>query len=67
MAKGLPWWLSGKESACQWRLRFDPWVREIPRRKKWQLTPVFLSGKSHGHGSLVGYSSWGHKESDTTE
>ena len=27
----------------------------------------FLPGKSHGQRSLVGYSSWGHKESDTTE
>ena len=26
---GLPWWFSGKESACQYR-RCDPWVREIP-------------------------------------
>ena len=34
---------------------------------KWQPTPVFLSGESHGQRSLVGYSSWGHKESDTTE
>ena len=24
-------------------------------------------GKSHGQRSLVGYSPWGHKESDTTE
>ena len=30
-------------------------------------TPVFLPGKSHGRRSLVGYSPWGHKESDTTE
>ena len=30
-------------------------------------TPVFLPGKSHGQRSLVGYSPWGHKESDTTE
>ena len=30
-------------------------------------TPVFLSGKSHGLRSLVGYSPWGHKESDMTE
>ena len=30
-------------------------------------TPVFLLGKSHGQRSLVSYSSWGHKESDTTE
>ena len=36
-------------------------------RRKWQPTPVFLPGKSHGQRSLVGYSSWGHKESDTTE
>ena len=27
----LPWWLSGKESACQCRRsRFDPWVGKIP-------------------------------------
>ena len=36
--------------------------------RKWQLTPVFLPGKSHGQRSLVGcYSSWGHKELDLTE
>ena len=34
---------------------------------KWQPTPVFLPGKSHGLRSLVGYSPWGRKESDTTE
>ena len=34
---------------------------------KWQPTPVFLPGKSHGRRSPVGYSPWGHKESDTTE
>ena len=37
------------------------------RRRKWQPTPVVLPGKSHGWRSLVGYSPWGHKESDTTE
>ena len=36
-------------------------------RRKWQPTPVFLPGESHGHRSLVGYSPRGHKESDTTE
>ena len=40
---------------------------KIPWRRKWQLTPVFLPGESHGQRSLVGYSPWGHKESDTTE
>ena len=34
---------------------------------KWQSTPEFLPGKSHGQRSLVGYSTWGHKESDMTE
>ena len=39
----------------------------MPWRRKWQPTPVFLPGKSHGWRSLVGYSLWGSKESDTTE
>ena len=57
------------ESVClQWgRPVFDPWVRKIPWRRKWQSTPVLLPGKSHGQRSLVGYSPWGRKESDTTE
>ena len=59
-ARELPWWFSGKESACQCRrCRFDPWVGKIPWRRKWQPTPVLLSGKSHGQRSLAGYSSWG--------
>ena len=36
-------------------------------RRKWQPTPVFLPGKYHGWRSLVGYSPWDRKESDTTE
>ena len=36
-------------------------------RRKWQPTPVFLSGESHGWRSLVGCSPWGCTESDTTE
>ena len=36
-------------------------------RKKWQPTPGFLSGKSHGQRSMVSHSPWGRKESDTTE
>ena len=35
--------------------------------RKWQATPVFLPGESHEQRSLVGYCSWGHKESDATE
>ena len=36
-------------------------------RRKWQPTPVLLPGKFHGWRTLVGYSAWGPKESDTTE
>ena len=64
-------WCCGKESAYQyrryWRHRFDAWVRKSPWRRKWQPTPVFLPGKSHGQKSLTGYSPWGRKEPDTTE
>ena len=59
---GLPWWLRGKEFTCQSR-RFglDPWVRKIPWRRKWQPTPLFLPGESHGQRSLVGCSPWNHR------
>ena len=40
---------------------------EDPRGRKWQPTPVFLPGKSHGQRSVAGYSPWSHKESDTTK
>ena len=36
-------------------------------RRQWHPTPVLLPGKSHGWRSLVGFSPWGRKESDTTE
>ena len=68
---GLPRWHSRKEFACQCRrhkrCRFNPLVRKIPWRKKWQSTPVFLPEESHGQRSLVGYSPWGCKEPDMTE
>ena len=43
-----------------------PWVGKIPWRRAWQPTPIFSPGESHGQKSLVGYSLWGRKESDTT-
>ena len=49
------------------RCGFDPWAGKIPRRRKWQPTPVFLPGESYGRRGLAGYGPWGHKESDTTE
>ena len=49
------------------RLGFDPWVGKIPREGNGYPLQYFLPGKSHGQSSLVGYSLWVHKESDTTE
>ena len=53
---------------CQWlqkilkfKKRQPSWVGKIPRRRKWQSTPVFMRGKSHGQRSLAGYSPWGRK------
>ena len=60
----------GKESACnaedEGRGEFDPWVGKIPLEEGMQPIPVFLPGESHEQRSLVGYSPWGCKESDTT-
>ena len=56
---------SRKESACD--VGFDPRVGKIPWRRKWQPSPVFLPGESHGQRSPVGYGPWGRKESDMTE
>ena len=44
-----------------------PGLGRSPWRRKCQPTPAFLPGKSHGWRSLVGYSPWGRKESDTVE
>ena len=54
---------------CKWHyfIHFYGWVVLYCWRRKWQPTPVLLPGKFHGSRSLVGYSPWGHKESDTIE
>ena len=52
--------------AMRERTEFNPWVEKIPWRK-WQPTPVLLPGKFHGRRSMVGYSQWDRKESDTTD
>ena len=65
--RGSPGGSDSKASACNAGDGFDPWVGKIPWRRKWQSIPVFLPGESHGWRSLVGYSPWGHKESDMTE
>ena len=62
----LPRGCSGKESQETW-IQFNPWLEVIPWIKKWQPAPVFLLGKCRGQRRLVEYSSWHHKEWDTTE
>ena len=61
MVKNLP------ANAGDMRPEFDRWVERIPWRRKWQPTPVFMLGESHGQRSLAGFGPWGHKESDMTE
>ena len=47
------------------------WVQSLGGKdhleKKWQPTPEFLPGKSHGQRKLVADSPWGRKESDMAE
>ena len=55
-ARGFPGGASGKDHACHCRRHerggFDPWMGQIPWRRKWQLTPVFLPGESHEQSCL---------------
>ena len=48
----------------------ETWVQSLgwedPLEKEMAPHSSTLAGKSHGRGSLVGYSPWGHKESDMT-
>ena len=48
-------------------LGLTPSLGRSPWRRKWQPTPVFLPGKSHGQRCLMSYSPWGPKESDMSE
>ena len=41
--------------------QFDPWVKKIPWRRKWQPTPISLPGNCNGQRSLAGYCPWGHR------
>ena len=55
ISQGLPWWLSGKESACNAgairRCKMDPWVRKMPWRRARQPAPVFLPGNPMDRGA----------------
>ena len=65
---GLPRWHSGKESTKTENAGYSGSIPGLgsPRSRKWQPTPVFLSGKPHVQRSLLGYSPWDHKELDIT-
>ena len=64
---GFPGGSEVKASACNvGDLCLIPGL-EDPLEKEMLHSPVFLPGKSHGQRSLVSYSPWGRKESDTTE
>ena len=48
LIRGFPGDSAVKNPSAMKRLWFNPWVKKIPWRRKWQPTSVFLSGKSHG-------------------
>ena len=58
MVRGWGIYLPTQETREMW---VDPWVGKIPWRRKWQPTPVFLPGESHGQRSLAGYGPWGQR------
>ena len=65
---GLPGGTEGKnQPADAGDVGLIPTVGKIPWRRKWQPTPGFLPGKSHGQRSLAGYSPWGRKDLGMTK
>ena len=63
----MPQWVRSPPANAQ-----EMWVRSLGwedalERREWLPTPVFLPGKCHEQRSLVDYSPWGRKESDTAE
>ena len=65
--RGFPGGSDGKESACNAGDPGSIYWGKIPWRREWQPTLVFLPGEFRGQRSLVSFSPWGGKESDTTE
>ena len=58
-----------KNPPAMWEMQ-EMWVQFLgwddPLKRKWQPTPIYLHGKSHGQRSLAGYSPKCHRELDTT-
>ena len=63
----LAWWAAVRGVAKSRTRLSDFTFTFMHWRRKWQPTPVFFPGESHGRGVLVGCSLWGRTESDTTE
>ena len=64
----IPWWLSGKEPTCNGGGKGSiPGLERSPGGGSVHTLKYSCLEKFHGQRSLVGYSPWGHKESDTTE
>jgi len=68
---GLPRWRSWYTICLPVQETQETWVQSLDQEEspgeRNGSYPVFLPGKSHGQRSLVGYSLWCHKESDTIE
>ena len=64
----LPCGSTGKESTCNaGDLGSIPGLERLPGGGHGNPLQYFCLENPHGQRSLVGYSPWGHKESDTTE
>ena len=68
---GFPGGASGEERVCQgrrhWRRGFHLWVGELPWRRAWQPTPVFMPRESLDRGAWRATVHGRHTESDMTE
>ena len=56
-----------KHLPTMWEIRVQYLIQEDPLEKEMATHSSTLAGKSHEWRSMVDYSPWGHKESDTTE
>ena len=58
---------TGKDPSCNAETQVWSLVQEDPLGREWWPALVFLPGESHEQRRLMGFSPWGHKESDMTD
>ena len=63
--QGFPGGSDSKEPPVVQQTRVPSLGQEYPLEREWLPSPIFLAGEFHGQRSLIGYSPWGHRESDT--